>query len=50
MSDLIAFYNEMTGLIDEGTAVDTLYLDFSKVSDIVSHLMLIERLLMYSLG
>jgi len=32
----IAFYNGMTGWVDEGRAVDIVYLDFSKAFDTVS--------------
>jgi len=34
---MIAFYNGMTGWVDEGRAVDVVYLDFSKAFDTVSH-------------
>ncbi|KAK4817033.1 hypothetical protein QYF61_026039 [Mycteria americana] len=36
MLDLIAFYNVVTSLVDEGKTVDGVYLDFSKVFDTVS--------------
>ena len=49
MTSLINFYDEMTGLADEGRAVDIVYLDFSKAFDTVSHKILIDRLLMYRL-
>ena len=37
LTNLIAFYNDMTGWIDEGRAVDVVYLEFSKAFDTVSH-------------
>ncbi|XP_009708681.1 PREDICTED: tubulin polymerization-promoting protein family member 3-like, partial [Cariama cristata] len=37
------FYNEMTGLVDEGGAVDSVYLVFSKAFDVVSHKSLVAR-------
>ncbi|PKU41385.1 rna-directed dna polymerase from mobile element jockey- hypothetical protein [Limosa lapponica baueri] len=36
LSSLIAFYDGMTGWVDEGTAVDVVYLDFSKAFDTLS--------------
>jgi len=40
--------NEMTGLVDEG-AVGSVYVDFSKAFNIVSHKILTEKLLKYGL-
>ncbi|PKU29355.1 rna-directed dna polymerase from mobile element jockey- hypothetical protein [Limosa lapponica baueri] len=37
LTNLIALNDGMTGWIDEGRAVDVLYLDFSKAIDTVSH-------------
>ncbi|KAK4810957.1 hypothetical protein QYF61_013365 [Mycteria americana] len=49
LTNLITFYGEMPGLVDEGRAVDIVYLDFRKAFDPVSHKILMEKLLMYGL-
>jgi len=42
-------FDEMTGLVDEERAVDSVYLDFCKAFDIVLHQILIDKLVMYGL-
>ncbi|XP_048684009.1 upstream stimulatory factor 2 isoform X1 [Caretta caretta] len=49
LTNLIAFYEEMTGSVDEGKAVDVLFLEFSQAFGPVSHSILVSKLKKYGL-
>ncbi|KAK4824609.1 LOW QUALITY PROTEIN: hypothetical protein QYF61_016878 [Mycteria americana] len=50
LTNLISFYVQVTHLVDEGKAVDVIYLDFSKAFDTLSHSILLEKLVAHGLG
>jgi len=49
LPSLISFYDQVTRLVDEGKAVDVVYLDFSKTFDTVPHSILLEELAAHGL-
>ena len=49
LTNLISFYDKVTCLVDEGQAVDVVYLDFNKAFDTVPHNILMENLAAHGL-
>ena len=49
MVDLISLFNKVTHFVDEGKAVDVVYLDFSKAVDTVPHSIIEKKLAAHNL-
>ncbi|PKU47497.1 rna-directed dna polymerase from mobile element jockey-like [Limosa lapponica baueri] len=49
LTNLISFYDKVTHLVDEGKAVDIVYVDFSKAFDTISHSIPLEKLAAHGL-
>ena len=50
LTNLTSFYGQVTLLVDEGRAVDVVYLDFSKAFDTVPHSIVLKKRAAHGLG
>ena len=50
LNKLVGIFRGVTSMLDNGNAVDILYLDFAKAFDKVPHQRLIKKLLAYGIG
>lgn len=49
LTNLIEFFEEVTKMIDEGKAVDVVYMDFSKAFDKVPHGRLVQKVKLHGI-
>lgn len=49
LTNLISFYNEMSGAVDKGRTMYVVYLSFSKAFGAVSHVTLVAKLVRYGI-
>ena len=50
LTNLICFFEEITKLVDQGSSVDIIYLDFQKAIDKVPHQRLILKITSHGIG
>lgn len=50
LTNIISFYEEIIGLVDQGRTLDIVFLDFTKAFYTLSHKIITEKLVKYGLG